>query len=119
MNFDAISPTPMFAPLTLRAIAPPSQFIHSAHRNVNAVRRPKSRRAARDFCLDKGGNVLYMFFLGILYRAWAGRRAARERLFENGRKAGLGHNRRANEKAKTKFFTPIARNPLKRLDSEK
>ena len=60
-----------------------------------------------------------MFLLGILSRAWAGERAARERLFEKGEEAGLGHNQRAKEKGTTEFFTPIARNPLKSLDSEK
>ena len=70
-----------------------------------------------DFALDKSNDVLYMFSLGILSRAWAGSRAARKgpRLFEKG-KSWLNHNRRARGRD---FSIPIARNPLKRLDPEK
>ena len=61
-----------------------------------------------------------MFSFGIPSRAPVTSRAARKRprLFEKG-KGWLNHNRRASRKAREKFFIWIARNPLKKLDSQK
>ncbi len=80
--------------------------------------RSSSGRSGKRLFLDKSGNVLYMFNSESSFAPGpAGGRRGRGCLKRE--EAGLGHNQRANEKGTTEFFTPIACNPLKRLNSEK
>jgi hypothetical protein len=77
-------------------------------------------RPGKQLFLDKNNCVLYMFSLGILTRAWLSGRAAKKgpRLFESG-KVGSTQPTREGRSEEESFFTPNARNSLKKLDSEK